>query len=382
MVISRGVAAVIIVLCAFAVCLYAAETEQEAGSAAGPSGEGGVVVTEPNGAPQATKPQPAKPQAAGDKVAVVVNGTAITESQVDAMVKEFVNFGDNDVSPQMLEEVKEKVRPDILQELIAEHLVEEKIEESGLTVSNRDVMAEIDLLLEREKLTRADFKQLLAAYGMSLEEFLQDSDFRKRVLYKKFFERVFADRIEVTDEEVREYYQANMGQFRTPEQVEVSHILISTADIDPNSDRAAALSGRRAEAEEVLEQIKAGADFKQLASVGGPHRRGGALGYISSDTALPEELLAAAFSLEPGQVSDIIRTGFGFHVIKVTGQRPSRLKELEEVKKQIRSELIQQKKQRLTNEYIEQLKAEADIEYPSGQAPQGDSAGEEPGGGE
>ena len=145
-------------------------------------------------------------------------------------------------------------------------------------------------------------------------------------------------RTTVTPTEVQQYYNGNIAQYQTPEQVRASHILLGTA----GKDEAAA----RKQAEELLAQAKAGADFAELARKfsedEGSKVNGGDLDYFSRGRMVPE-FEAAAFALEPGQISDIVKSQFGLHIIKVADKKAAVTRSLDEVRAQIEEQLKRQR---------------------------------------
>jgi len=144
----------------------------------------------------------------------------------------------------------------------------------------------------------------------------------------------------VTPNEVQSYYNENIQQFQTPEQVRASHILLKTE----GKDEAAV----RRQAEGLLEQVKAGADFAQLATKysedEGSAKAGGDLDYFGRGRMVPE-FETAAFAMEPGQISDLVKTQYGFHIIKVVDKKPATTRSLDEVRAQISEQLSFQKAQ-------------------------------------
>ena len=145
-------------------------------------------------------------------------------------------------------------------------------------------------------------------------------------------------RVVVPAADVQRYYDGNISQFQTPEQIRASHILLNTA----GKDEAAV----RTQAEALLEQIKGGADFAELARKvsedEGSKVTGGDLDYFARGRMVPE-FETAAFALETGQVSDLVRTQYGFHIIKVTDKKPAVTRPLDEVRAQIEEQLKRQR---------------------------------------
>src|SRR6202522_804418 len=162
----------------------------------------------------------------------------------------------------------------------------------------------------------------------------------------------------VTNEQVQQYYQAHQKDFQVPEEVKVRHILIKVdKDADAKTDAAA-----KQKAEDLLKQIKGGADFAALAKANsedpGSKEQGGELGMIQRGVTVPP-FEKAAFALQPGQISDVVKTDFGYHIIKVEEKETAHLKPLDEVKAQIVATLTRQQEADQEASYAQQLATEA-----------------------
>jgi len=169
---------------------------------------------------------------------------------------------------------------------------------------------------------------------------------RKRLLSNEFIQRY--TKVTVTEEEVRRYYQENKDKFKTPEQISARHILVKTEQ----------------EAKEILNQLKAGEDFSKIAmekSIAPSKNKGGNLGWFSRGKMVPE-FEKVAFSLGPGQISDVVKTRFGYHIIKVDAKTPERQKSFEEVRTSIEDILRRQKQQALINKLQKELWQKAKVE--------------------
>jgi peptidyl-prolyl cis-trans isomerase D len=163
---------------------------------------------------------------------------------------------------------------------------------------------------------------------------------------------------QVSNQQVEQYYQAHQKDFQVPEEVQVRHILIKVpAGADAKTDAAA-----KQKAEGLLKQIKAGADFASLAKANsddpGSKEQGGELGMIQRGATVPE-FEKTAFSLQPGQISDVIKTQFGYHILKVEQKQTAHLKPLEEVRAQILATLTRQQEADQQAAYAQQLATEA-----------------------
>jgi peptidyl-prolyl cis-trans isomerase D len=162
----------------------------------------------------------------------------------------------------------------------------------------------------------------------------------------------------VSNQQVEQYYQAHQKDFQVPEDVKVRHILIKVpTGADAKTDEAA-----RQKAEGLLKQIKAGGDFAALAKANsddpGSKEQGGELGMIQRGVTVPA-FEKAAFGLQPGQTSDLVKTQFGYHILQVEEKQTAHLKPLDEVKGQILATLTRQQEGEQQAAYAQQLATEA-----------------------
>jgi peptidyl-prolyl cis-trans isomerase D len=153
--------------------------------------------------------------------------------------------------------------------------------------------------------------------------------------------------------DVERYYQQNTQQYSTPEQVRASHILFKTEGKDETAVKT--------EAEAVLKEAKSGADFAELAKKHSEDeasaKNGGDLDYFSRGRMV-KEFEDVAFSLLPGQISDLVKTQFGFHIIKVVDKKAATTRPLEEVRQQIADQLAYERAQTQVNDVATQLAKE------------------------
>jgi peptidyl-prolyl cis-trans isomerase D len=169
--------------------------------------------------------------------------------------------------------------------------------------------------------------------------------------------------VQVTRDDLQAYYNQHRDQYRVAEQAKVSHILIKTPLPGPDGkidDKGVAEAQRRAE--DLLKQLKAGANFEDLAKKysedPGSAKEGGSLGWIGKGRTVPE-FEKAAFSLPKGQISDLVKSSYGFHIIRVDDKQDAHMKTLEEVKGEIEPILKQQKTQQIAQKQSEDLLQQA-----------------------
>jgi len=165
--------------------------------------------------------------------------------------------------------------------------------------------------------------------------------------------------VQVTADDLRTYYDQHRDQYRMPEQVKVSHILIKTPLPGPDGkvdEKGVAEAQRRAE--DLLKQVKNGAKQEDLAQKysedPGSAKQGGSLGWIGKGQTVPE-FEKAAFSLPKGQTSDLVKSSYGFHIIRVDEKQEAHMKTLDEVKAEIEPIIRHQKGQQIAQQQAEAL---------------------------
>jgi peptidyl-prolyl cis-trans isomerase D len=165
--------------------------------------------------------------------------------------------------------------------------------------------------------------------------------------------------VQVTPDDLRAYYDQHRDQYRTPDQVKVSHILIKTPLPGPDGkvdEKGVAEAQRRAE--DLLKQLKGGAKLEDLAKKysedPGSAKQGGSLGWIGKGQTVPE-FEKTAFSLPKGQISDLVKSSYGFHIIRVDDKQDAHVKTLDEVKSEIEPILKHQKAQQIAQKQADAL---------------------------
>jgi peptidyl-prolyl cis-trans isomerase C len=217
-----------------------------------------------------------------------------------------------------------------------------------------------------------EFKEMLVKDGVDFEEWKEQMEFGRRVRFLKLFEIELADVLKVTESDADDYYTKNIKRYEVPEHVRASHILIRPDTSDPNTDPNEAKAEALAKAQDLLKQIKEeGADFAELAKSNSdsPSREnGGDMGFQPKG-AFVESFDKVAFELKIGQISDVVETPYGYHIILVTDRKDAYTKTFDEVKDQIIKMLKQRKQKEHLPKYIESVKANAEIIYPPGKEP-------------
>jgi peptidyl-prolyl cis-trans isomerase C len=195
-----------------------------------------------------------------------------------------------------------------------------------------------------------------------------DQDTLKAKMNEEATARVVVERelaIKVSDDEVKKFYEDHPADFEEPEKVRASHILISTRDPITNAELAKEKKEAKHKlAEDLLKRARAGEDFAKLAREfsedPGSKAKGGE--YTFARGAMVPEFEAAAFALKTNQVSDIVATQFGYHIIKLFEKFPAGKVDFDKASSHIREFLVQQKLQKEIPTYMVKLRKEANVE--------------------
>lgn len=201
-----------------------------------------------------------------------------------------------------------------------------------------DSMVVREIILEQAKKDGIDKDKEVAA---RLE------DLRKRLIVETYLKKKVEKEAQISDAEMKKFYDENKEKFKAGDQVKASHILVKSEK----------------EATDILAQLKGGAKFDELAkkfSTDSTAAKGGDLGWFPKGAMVPE-FDKVAFGLKEGEMSGIVKTQFGFHIIKVTGKRPAGLTPYEEVKEQIKANLLPAKQQEIFVKMKDELKKGAKI---------------------
>jgi peptidyl-prolyl cis-trans isomerase C len=245
----------------------------------------------------------------------------------------------------------------VLENLIARELLYQECQKKGIKVDQKEVDGQLTAIKGRFP-SEAEFKNALSK--MNLTEADLRFQFERDLAIKKLLDGQIGDKVAVSEKETRAYYDGNLETFKKPEQVRASHILIK---VDPEADEAKKAEART-KIESLQTRLKKGEDFGALAkenSEGPSGPKGGDLGFFGRGQMV-KPFEEAAFTMKPGQVSGMVETRFGYHLIMVTDRTPEGIHTYEEVKDRLEQYLKQQKVQAAIAEYVETLKAQAKIE--------------------
>ncbi len=296
---------------------------------------------------------------------VKVYGTVITQSEVDQQKDNLMRQFGARIPPDQLAEMGPKMWKQALENLINQRILLHEADKKDIQAEKESVDARIAEIKSRfpdpEK-----FKEQLASMGVSDEEFLHEIE--QNVILETLIEAQTKDVKEANQEEVEEFYRSNPDSFKKPEQVQASHILLK---IDPGTANDETRTQKRLELSRLRGEVEKGVDFAQLArehSDCPSSARGGDLGLFERGRMV-KEFDDVAFGMKAGEVSEIVETQFGYHLIKVTDRQDAGTVPLGEVQEKILSFLNRQKQEQAVGDYLEKLRGTAQIEYAEGYQP-------------
>ena len=244
-----------------------------------------------------------------------------------------------------------------LDQRIASILLEAEAESRGLAATSEEIeqrFAEARSQFESEEA----FQRRLETQGLTPQT--AKAELAQEISRYKYIESVIVPSIEITDEAMRSFYEQNLRHMRQPERMKLRHVLVQVPAGASEEERQQA----RQRAEAVLKRAQGGEDFAALArehSDDGTREQGGELPWIQRGQTLPP-FEGAAFALQPGELSGVVETQLGFHVIQAVDHQAERVAEFDEVKDRIQMVLQSEEAQDRLRETVEGLMAKADVE--------------------
>ena len=253
-----------------------------------------------------------------EKVEEIIESTLPPETILASFGIQTITLGEfNQLWEEIPDSYKLQLTKDtVLEQMITESLLLQEAKDIGLE-QDKDVLEEIQELTEQ-------------------------------ILIQTLIEREILEKVKISDEETEKYYTENISNFIEKEQVHLFNILVETEE----------------EAQNILEQLKNGIDFSEIAkekSTGPSAAQGGDLGFVSKGTIIPE-IEEVIFALEVGNLSEIVQTDFGFHILKISDKKPEITKTLEEVKEEIITILLPLRQREEFDTLVNNLKSRVEIQ--------------------
>ena len=289
------------------------------------------------------------------KVVAQVNGVDISGDTISRELKKAVQQYKKRGMPLNASQEKSAAKK-LIDDEIGRTLLVLKAKDSGINIT-KDMLEKRLKEVQAKFRSNAVFEHKLADRGMTLDQYRAEleTDLYMDQIIKKEIE----PKIKIPENETRDYYEKNKNKFASQEKVRASIILLK---FNPSQGKAGEQKALK-KFESILDQIRNGADFAAMAkkfSEDSLASKGGDLGFFTKKQMLPA-FSNRAFKMKDGEVSDIFRTGHGFHVLKVTDKKPAGASPFEAEQEKIKNFLIQKKVSQATRDYIDVLKKQAKI---------------------
>jgi len=270
-----------------------------------------------------------------------VNGQVLTRAEFERELARSLELPDGSTAPTP--DQLGALRRTVLQAGLDRLLFVQEAAKRGVEIPP----AEVEQRLQR---MRADwppeeFEALLAQRHQTLDELR--AELRAQLVQEKLFHELVYPRVAVTEEEIRAELDAHPELLQEPEQVHAAQIVVKELD----------------QAKEIRAKLREGAKFADLArerSLSADAKDGGDLGWFPRGV-MPPQFDAVAFSLGPGQISDVVTTDYGFHIFKLIERRPARKKDLASVRAEVERQLLRAKQEQAQTDFVTQLRSKADI---------------------
>jgi peptidyl-prolyl cis-trans isomerase C len=291
-----------------------------------------------------------------DEKVAVVNGVVIARIQFDKELKVHLERVSRQ-GGQIADDQMEELRKDILEGLIEREVLYQESQKAGIKITDQKVDDQVAAIKKRFP-NEDEFKKALATMDLTEEEVREQ--IQHGLAIRELIDQKVTNKVVITDEETKAYYDANPQLFTEPEEVKASHILIK---VDPTADDAAKAAARK-KIEDLQQKLKAGGDFAELAkeySEGPSAPKGGDLDYFRRGQMV-KPFEDVAYSMKIDEVSDLVETRFGYHLIKVYDKKPEQTLAYADVKDKIAQRLKQEKVEKDATLYVEDLKKGAKIE--------------------
>jgi len=291
-----------------------------------------------------------------DRIAAIVNQEVITLSEVEKLAFPL----QQDIQTNNRWEKKEQVNQiyrKVLDKLIEEKLIDQEVKKSEIKVTSKEIEGALEEVKRRNSATQEDLEKALANEGMTLEFYKKEIG--KRIQRMRLINWAVKAELKGGEKELRDFYQKNIDRYRVNETYRPAQILFLIPEGAPPEE----VLEIRKKCQKVLEKIKGGEDFGEMALLYSQHissKDGGDLGYFKRGELIPE-IEKEALRLEVGEVGGIVRTSFGFHIIKLLDRKGGALP-FEAVQEKVKADAYEKEMEKAYQQFISKLKEKSVIE--------------------
>ena len=295
-----------------------------------------------------------------DKIIAVVNDEIITLYEFNTAFEPYRKNIENTYKGTDQEAAIKQTREAFLQRLIDNILIEQEAKKSGtgIIVKDEEVMEVLQDILVKQKISMQEYLKNLAKEGNTLE--FVKKEIRGQMMRARLLRREVKSKIIVSDEEIGEYYNKNRRDYEGKETVRIKQFLL----LLPPKANETLKANMKSQALQIHKRVMDGESFDLLIvkySQGPAAAQGGDVGFIERGTIIPE-VEAVAFRLPVGQVSDVIESSVGFHIIQVLDKQGAGLKPIAAVREEIKTKIEDAKLENKFDEWIASVRAKSHIE--------------------
>lgn len=300
-------------------------------------------------------------QAAGvitDRIIAVVNDEIVTQHELDTSIAPFLKNIEKSRPQENPGKVMAEARRTMLENMIFETLLRQDARRLGITVRDEEIMSTIKDNLKRKNIQMDDFMEVLAKEGMPFEKY--KDGMKSELIKSKIIQREIRPTIAISKEEIGSYYREHRQEYEGKERVRLQQILF----VVPENSSPETKGQIRENANNILKRLKNGESFEMLAgqySQGPAAKEGGDVGFVEKGVIFPA-VDAVAFRLKVGEISEVIESPLGFHIIKIADKKGGSSTSLTAVRDEIEEKIFRDKTEKKFTEYMENLRKKAYLE--------------------
>lgn len=294
-----------------------------------------------------------------EKIVATVNGEPILQQAVDFELQRLIHLYHQQGVPEMqLRQQLDMLRARALEQAIGTKLLIDEAKRLDVPVSGEELDAQFEQYVMQFGGDREKFTKAVEAQGMTLDSFKQE--LKQGVIINKLIDQVCSAVPAPTEEEVKAHYEAHQAEYATEDRVLAQHILVK-----PNSDSAEDKAAAKEKLEAIRARIVSGEttfemEAKEHSDCPSGKSNGGSLGWFGKGMMV-KPFEDVAFSIAENEISEILETQFGYHIIVKTGDEKGHTPELEEIREKVAEFLFHAKRGQAVSDYVAGLRSKADV---------------------
>jgi peptidyl-prolyl cis-trans isomerase SurA len=293
-----------------------------------------------------------------DRIVASAGNDAITLSDVEREGAAFFRDINMNAPESQRENMLYEARKKIVEALVEKLLLLREAKRMGIEVSEGELSSAVEGVLRENKIGRKELDMALAQEGITFDKY--KADLKEQILRSKLLDRKIRGAIKISDEEIKVYFESNKGSFGLDEEIRVRHILL----LVPKGAAQEEILKIKEKAEVILKKAKSGEKFEALAreySEGPSASSGGDLGFFRKSDMV-KEFSSAAFALKKDEISSLVLSPFGYHIIKFLEKKSGTSLSFDDAKEKIRAKLFNDEMERGISNLIEDLKERDDLQ--------------------